>query len=72
VKDFSKQIVDGIDETSARMNGAAEGMGSVSDVVVSFGEKIDNLNVKMSKKSSIICSVIDFLQQMENMLAELV
>ncbi|MDF2909069.1 MAG: chemotaxis protein, partial [Herbinix sp.] len=57
---------------SARMNGAAEGMGSVSDVVVSFGEKIDNLNVKMSKKSSIICSVIDFLQQMENMLAEMV
>jgi methyl-accepting chemotaxis protein len=72
VKDFSKQIIDGIDETSARMNGAAEGMGSVSDVVVSFGEKIDNLNVKMSKKSSIICSVIDFLQQMENMLAEMV
>ncbi len=72
VKDFSKQIIDGIDETSARMSGAAQGMGSVSDVVVSFGEKIDNLNVKMSKKSSIICSVIDFLQQMENMLAEMV
>ena len=72
VKDFSRQIIDGIDETSARMNGAAQGLGSVSDVVVSFGEKIDNLNVKMSKKSSIICSVIDFLQQMENMLAEMV
>lgn len=72
VKDFSKQIIDGIDKTSSRMNGAAEGMGAISDVVASFGEKIDNLNVKMSKKSSIICSVIDFLQQMENMLAKLV
>jgi methyl-accepting chemotaxis protein len=72
VKDFSKQIIKGIDKTSTRMNGATEGMGSISSVVDSFGEKIDNLNVKMSKKSSIICSVIDFLQQMENMLAELV
>lgn len=72
IKDFSKQIIDGIDKTSSRINGAAEGMGSITDVVDSFGEKIDNLNVKMSKKSSIICSVIDFLQQMENMLLEMV
>ncbi len=72
VKDFSKQIIDGIDETSSRMNGAAQGMGAVSDVVDSFGEKIDNLNVKMTKKSSIMCSVIEFLQQMENMLAEMI
>jgi methyl-accepting chemotaxis protein len=54
------------------MNGAAEGMDSISDVVDSFGDKIDNLNVKMSRKSSLIFSVIDFLQQMENMLALLV
>lgn len=72
IKDFSKQIMKGIDKTSTRINGAAVGMDSISDVVDSFGEKIDNLNEKMSKKSSIICSVIDFLQQMENMLAELV
>lgn len=72
VKDFSKQIIEGIDRTSAKMNGAAQGVDAIADVVDSFGEKIDNLNVKMSKKSSIICSVIDFLQQMENMLAEMV
>lgn len=72
IKDFSKQIIEGIDTTSAKMNGAAQGVDAISDVVESFGKKIDNLNVKMSKKSSIICSVIDFLQQMENMLAELV
>lgn len=72
VKNFSKQIIKGIDVTSERINGAAEGFGAISQVVDSFGEKIENLNVKMSKKSSIICSVIDFLQQMENMLIELV
>lgn len=72
VKNFSKQIIKGIDATSERINGAAEGFGAISQVVDSFGEKIENLNVKMSKKSSIICSVIDFLQQMENMLTELV
>lgn len=72
IKDFSKQIIDGIEQTSSRINGAAEGVDSITDVVESFGEKIENLNVKMSKKSRIICSVIEFLQQMENMLAELV
>ncbi|MBI4856463.1 MAG: chemotaxis protein [Acetobacterium woodii] len=72
VKNFSKQIIKDIDTTSDRINGAAEGFGAISEVVDSFGEKIENLNAKMSKKSSIICSVIDFLQQMENMLVELV
>jgi methyl-accepting chemotaxis protein len=72
VKDFSKQIIEGIDRTSAKMNGAAQGVDAIADVVDSFGDKIDNLNEKMSKKSSIICGVIDFLQQMENMLTEMV
>jgi methyl-accepting chemotaxis protein len=72
IKNFSKQIITDIDATSIRMSGAAQGTGAISDVVDSFGEKIENLNVKMSKKSRIICSVIDFLQQMENMLAEMV
>lgn len=72
IKDFSRQIIDDIDATSIRINGAAEGTGAISGVVDSFGEKLHNLNVKMNKKSRIICSVIDFLQQMENMLAEMV
>ncbi|MDF2564496.1 MAG: chemotaxis protein [Massilibacillus sp.] len=70
VKDFSKQIIDGIDSTSAEMNGAAEGVHSIASVVDSFGEKIHGLNQKMSLKSIIVCNIIDFLQQMENMLAE--
>lgn len=72
IKDFSKQIITGIDRTSLKINGAAKGMGSITDVVDEFGEKIDNLNAKMSKKSSLISTVIDFLQQMENMLAEMI
>ncbi|WP_394523374.1 methyl-accepting chemotaxis protein [Lacrimispora sp. JR3] len=72
IKNFSRQIITDIDATSIRMNGAAQGTGAISDVVDSFGVKIENLNVKMSRKSRIICSVIDFLQQMENMLADMV
>jgi Methyl-accepting chemotaxis protein len=72
VKNFSKQIIEEIDQTSSKINGAAEGVDVISDVVDSFGEKITNLKMKMSKKSSIMCSVIDFLQQIENMLVELV
>ncbi len=70
VKNFSGQIISGITKTSDRINGAAEGADSISDTVHAFGQKIDKLDEKISKKSSIICSVIDFLQQMENMLAE--
>lgn len=70
VKDFSKQIIDGIDTTSAEMNGAAKGVDSIASIVDSFGEKIHGLNKKMSLKSIIVCNIIDFLQQMENMLAE--
>ncbi|MGD9475702.1 MAG: methyl-accepting chemotaxis protein [Eubacteriaceae bacterium] len=71
VRNFSRQIIDGIESTSNRINGANEGFGAISQVVDSFGEKIETLNIKMSKKSSIICSVIDFLQQMGTMLEEM-
>lgn len=70
VKDFSKQIIDGIDNTSSEMNGAAKGVHSIASIVDSFGEKIHGLNKKMSIKSIVVCTIIDFLQQMENMLAE--
>ncbi len=72
VKNFSIQIIDGIDATSESINGAAKGMGSISDVVNEFGDKIDSLNVKLNKKSTMICGITNFLQQMENMLNELV
>ncbi len=70
VKDFSMQIMNGIENTSKEINGAAKGVNSISGLVQSFGEKLANLDIKMSKKSIIICEIIDFLQQLENMVKE--
>lgn len=70
VKEFSKQIISGLDNTSKEMNGAAKGVNSIADLVSSFGEKLSRLNMKMSKKSIIICEIIDFLHQIENMLKD--
>lgn len=63
VKDFSVQIISGIEQTSAEINGAATGVGSVAEVVDSVGEKLESLNLRMSKRSTIICNITDFLQQ---------
>lgn len=70
VKDFSKYIITGIELTSSEINGAATGVGSVAELVASFGAKLDKLNLRMSKRSIIICDIIDFLQQIENMLTD--
>lgn len=70
VKDFSKQIITGIERTSLEINGAATGVGSVSELVDSLGDKLDKLKLRMSKKSSIICNITNFLQQIKNMLAD--
>ncbi|MDF2614134.1 MAG: chemotaxis protein [Clostridia bacterium] len=68
VKDFSKQIVTGIERTSGEINGAATGVGSIAELVASLGNKLEKLNLRMSKRSSIISTITDFLQQIENML----
>lgn len=70
VKNFSKQIIVGIENTSRDINGTAKGVHSIVNLISSFGDKLGELNVKMSKKSIIICEIIDFLQQLENMLKE--
>lgn len=70
VKDFSEHIIKGIERTSSEINGAATGVGSVAEVVDSLGNKLDNLNLRMSKRSTIICNITEFLQQIENMLAD--
>ncbi|AWK51771.1 chemotaxis protein [Clostridium beijerinckii] len=70
VKDFSKHIIIGIERTSSEINGAATGVGSVAELVASFGDKLDKLNLRMSKRSIIICDIINFLQQIHNMLTE--
>jgi len=70
VKDFSKHIITGIERTSSEINGAATGVGSVAELVVSFGDKLDKLNLRMSKRSIIICDIVNFLQQIHNMLTD--
>lgn len=70
VKDFSKHIITGIERTSSEINGAATGVGSVDELVASFGDKLDKLNLRMSKRSIIICDIVNFLQQIHNMLTE--
>lgn len=70
VKSFSKQIITGVETTSRDINGTAKGVHSIVNLISSFGDKLGELNVKMSKKSIIICEIIDFLQQLENMLKE--
>jgi methyl-accepting chemotaxis protein len=70
VKDFSQQIITGIQRTSSEINGAATGVGSVAELVASLGDKLDKLNLRMSKRSTIICNITDFLQQIENMLTD--
>lgn len=70
VKDFSKHIITGIERTSSEINGAATGVGSVAELVASFGDKLDKLNLRMSKRSIIICDIVNFLQQIHNMLTD--
>lgn len=70
VKDFSKHIITGIERTSSEISGAATGVGSVAELVASLGDKLDKLNLRMSKRSIIICNITDFLQQIENLLTD--
>lgn len=70
VKNFSNHIITGIERTSSEINGAVSGVGSVTELVTSLGNKLDKLNLRLSKRSIIICSITDFLQQIENMLTD--
>ncbi len=67
VKQFTEQIISGIEHTSAEIYGAATGVGSVAEVVDSMGNKLENLNLRMSKRSTIICNITDILQQIDNL-----
>ncbi|WP_058300658.1 methyl-accepting chemotaxis protein [Gorillibacterium timonense] len=68
VKNFSSRIITGIEQTSAEINDAASGVGSVAALVTSLGSKLEKLNLRLSKRSIIISSITDFLQQIENLL----
>lgn len=70
VKNFSNHIITGIERTSSEINGAVSGVGSVAELVASLGNKLEKLNLRLSKRSIIICSITDFLQQIENLLSD--
>jgi methyl-accepting chemotaxis protein len=70
VKEFSQHIIKGIERTSSEINGAATGVDSAAEIVNSLGNKLDKLNLRMSTRSIIICDIIDFMQQIENLLAD--
>lgn len=70
VKNFSNHIITGIERTSSEINNAVTGVGSVAELVASLGNKLEKLNLRLSKRSIIICSITDFLQQIENMLSD--
>jgi methyl-accepting chemotaxis protein len=72
VKAFSEQIITGIEKTSSEINGAATGVGSVAEIVDSVGNKLDNLNIRMSQRSTIICNITDFLQQIDNLSVDMI
>ncbi|MDF2542930.1 MAG: chemotaxis protein [Herbinix sp.] len=72
VKEFSNQIVTGIEQTSSEIKGAATGVGSVAEIVDSVGNKLDNLNLRMSQRSTIICNITDFLQQIDNLTVDMI
>lgn len=70
VRDFNTRIITGIERTNSELTGAATGVGSVAELVDSLGDKLNKLKLRMSKKSIIICNITNFLQQVENMLAD--
>ncbi|MDA3731775.1 methyl-accepting chemotaxis protein [Niameybacter massiliensis] len=70
VKNFTNQILSGIEWTRKNLNGAVQGVHSITDLVQTFGDKLKNLKSKISKKSIVMCEIIDFLQQLDNLLKE--
>ncbi|AJG99276.1 methyl-accepting chemotaxis protein [Clostridium beijerinckii] len=69
-KEFSQHIIKGIERTSSEISGAVTGVDSVTEIVNSLGNKLDTLNLRMSTRSTIICDIINFMQQIENLLAD--
>ncbi len=72
VKKFSDNIITSIKDTNSEISGTAEGMNLVGELVKNFGKNLETLNMKMSNKSVIISDIINFLQQLENILADII
>lgn len=71
VKEFSGQIISGIERTSNEINGAASGVGSVTEIVDTLGNKLEDLNLRISNRSTIIGNITDFLEQIDNLTVDM-
>lgn len=70
VKEFNTRIVCGIEDTNKKLASAARGANSVSELGGEFQGKLSTLQDKMNIKSMVTCQIIDFLQQLENLIAD--
>lgn len=70
VKEFSNKIVSQIGVAGSEIQSIANDTTDIASVIHNLGSKLDTLDEKMSNKSSLICEVIDFLQQLENIVDE--
>lgn len=67
---FIKNIIEATNITNSEINGTTEGVLSVNNLVSDFGKNLDSLNTEMSNKFIIISDMINFLQQIENIMNE--
>lgn len=70
VRDYSNKIIDGIEQTNQDISDAANDTNSITGILSSFGKRVHELKDMISKKSTISYTIQDFLEQMENLLAE--
>ena len=67
---FIKNIIEATNITNSEINGTTEGVLSVNNLVSDFGKNLDSLNTEMSNKFIIISDMINFLQQIKNIMNE--
>lgn len=70
VKDVSKKITYGIKKSSEEMGTVVDGVDVITEILNSCGNKLQQLNSKMNNKSMNVSDIIDFLQQLENLLKD--
>lgn len=70
VQEFSNKIVSQIGDAGNEIKSIANDTTDIASVIHKLGSKLDTLNEKMSIKTSLLCEVVDFLQQLENIVDE--
>ena len=71
VKELSQDIVSAIHVNRENIQETVKGIHVISEDMTAFMEKLGILNKKLSKKTIVIGEVIDFLQQIQNIIEEI-